>query len=249
MPARYTEKRERREPEKTPLIDVIFLLLIFFFVTVVGLDVTPKPTYGPKSGGSQKKLDLLPMVKPMEPAPDSLKKALLIQVLPATEIDETLIDEMNYFIGLINNMSDQPFGRLKEVSRSDFLFFLFDEKYSDVRELSKMLTDLRNTLKKYDLTLAGTLKNEVNNILTYFPVNLPRKGNIDFENLYKAAIGTVTARLSDTKYFARPRAREIHIRMHKTVYVKLIGDLFSICNDPKLDVRNIKFRVIEQKDV
>ena len=51
MASRYYEKRERREPDKTPLIDVIFLLLIFFFVTLANLEVVPQKKSRPETQG------------------------------------------------------------------------------------------------------------------------------------------------------------------------------------------------------
>ncbi|MCG8607688.1 biopolymer transporter ExbD [bacterium] len=245
MPSRYREKRERREPEKTPLIDVIFLLLIFFFVTVVNLDVTPKPTYGSRQAGSQPKLDLLPMTNPMEQSPDSLNSAVLIQIQPVDDLEEALIARFNETFGDLNGVGDRELGNQILLAPGQFAIFVLDENYQDLTAVQGILTGLRSAISSFRLTNQIALKNQIMSDSRYLPINLPSQGAPNFQSSYERAIFELRTRLSG--YFGTPRAREVHIRMDPQVYVKIIEDLFQICNEERVQVENIKFRVIEQR--
>lgn len=248
MPIRYYDRRERREPEKTPLIDVIFLLLIFFFVTVVGLDVSRKPTFGPTSGGSQKKLDLLPMSNPLEPAPDSLENTILLQVQPAASFQQAMITEMNALIDEINHLKKQPFGYHAPIQSESILVFMLDSEFSDMNALARLVSELRDNLDKFRLHKTLTVQTRLSQLVNYFPINLPPKNEEEFhEDAYKEAIKLLRARINS--HFEQPNQKELHIRMHRSVYVKFIDDLFEIANQDNINLKNIKFRVIDQKNI
>jgi biopolymer transport protein ExbD len=245
MASRYRERRERREPEKTPLIDVIFLLLIFFFVTVVNLDVTPKPTYGSRQAGSQLKLDLLPMTNPMEQAPDSLNKAILIQIQPTKDLDEALIARFNDTYGELNALNDTELSGHARLTSNQYVIFVLDENRSDLSSVQASLTDLRTKVNALASSNEIELRNQIRASVRYLPISLPRQNASDFQAKYEAAMTDLRGRLS--RYFGTPRAREVHIRMDPQVYVKVIDNLFQMCNEEGIQVENIKFRVIEQK--
>jgi biopolymer transport protein ExbD len=246
MPARFYERRERREPEKTPLIDVIFLLLIFFFVTVVGLDVSHKPTRGARSSGTQKKLDLLPMINPPETAPAELSEVVLIQVQPGNALNASQIGELNVLIEQANSLPGKPFGAHPRISPENFLILVFDEKYADIDVIPKFIGDLREALKVYRAEAPDTLEVKIRQLMDqYLPINMPKRGADDFSTLYERSINTLRERVRH--YFQNRREREIHIRMDKEVYVRFIDDLYKICNEQNIDVEHLKFRVLEQR--
>lgn len=244
MPARFYERRERREPEKTPLIDVIFLLLIFFFVTVVGLDVSQKPTRGARSSGTQKKLDLLPMINPPETSPAELTGVVLIQVQPGNALNASQIGELNVLIDQANSLPN--LGIHPRISPANFLILVFDEKYADIDVITKFIGDLRESLKVYREEVPDTLAPKIRHLMDqYLPLNLPKRGVDNFSTLYEQSINTLRERVR--QYYQNRREREIHIRMDKEVYVKFIDDLYKICNEQSIDVEHLKFRVLEQR--
>ncbi len=244
MPSRYFDRRDRREPEKTPLIDVIFLLLIFFFVAIVGLDVTPKPTHGYKAGGTKIKLDLLAMSNPDAPAPDSLHNHLLLQVTKGRKLDEKLVNKMNELIqraralGLVYN------GNPQGIRRDEFVIMLYDHAYSDLLALPRVVLQLESRLRNLNANSPDFAKREAQRLLDYLPVNLPNKETFD-EPRYKRAISHLENRLR--AYYAVEKKRDLHVYMNRNMYVRIIHDLFHICNETEISRENIHFRVVEKK--
>lgn len=240
MPSRYRDRSERREPDKTPLIDVIFLLLIFFFVTLVNVDLTKvQPTR--QAQATQEKVDLLAMSNPEETAPDTLNQLVLLQIQPVGDFEEEFLEHLNKVIVKINAWSAKNDPKHPEIKKDDFLIFVLDDEYTDVQAIQSKVED---AAKKEQLE--GNIKE----LSRRLPIRLPAKNANDsnFESDYINAIDFLGKRIG--AYFGPGQpGRQIHIRMHRRVYVKLIDDLFKLCDKWKINERKItdlKFRVINR---
>ncbi len=252
MPSRYFDNRDRREPDKTPLIDVIFLLLIFFFVAIVGLDLTPKPQAGFKAGGSKKKLDLLAMTNPMEPAPDSLGDNLLLQIGRAADLEETLVFKMNQIIQQAGKFGITRAGLKSEIRREGYVVMVFDQRYPDQLSLKRVTMELESLVDDLKESQSVQLRRRVRDLIQYLPVNLPAKNGPQFDEPgYKNATTylehRILAHFSQEAFQGGPRP-ELHVYMDRTVYVRLLDKLFDICSRVEnFDLDHIKFRVLEKK--
>lgn len=262
MPSRYYEKRERREPDKTPLIDVIFLLLIFFFVTLANLEVVPQRKAGKKPRGVKQKLELLALANPLEAAPDSLSGVVLLQIQPASDYDGSFIGKVNGVVQSLRNLNLEGWS-VKDtlevfvkprttIGPDDFLIFVLDKEFPDDRAIVTMVNSLEKRLTKGVPGLEE--QSRIVNQSSFLPIKLPswemaNQGDPESDDYTESADYINARRLLRAKlrtYFDNPQETEIHVRMHRTVYVKIIKDLFDICNERGINVENIKFRVIER---
>jgi biopolymer transport protein ExbD len=250
MPTRYRDRRERREPEKTPLIDMIFLLLIFFFVTVVGANFIPEQQ--PEEVKTD--LELLPMNDPTEPAPDSLDNEIVIQIQLVKDVPALDLERCNELIKRVNatkGLDRREPVKNEEAEADDFLVFIFDKTYPDFESL---LDKLETDLQSYQQDRKSTTMADVETALIHLPITLPDGATAEKSpNLYKTAISEFTNRLnelaplSDELNRSEIRNNRIHLRMEPTLYMKFINDLFEICNQQNINVENLKLRVLKQR--
>ena len=88
---RYQREKELREPEKTPLIDMIFLLLIFFFVSlsVIMSESARVPTGNPK----KEAVPLLPQVASTQAVPS--EGYIVVELYDISQLPAQLRDMLN----------------------------------------------------------------------------------------------------------------------------------------------------------
>mgnify|MGYP006279893293 CR=1 FL=1 len=258
MPSRYKRTRERREPEKTPLIDVIFLFLIFFFVTITGLDLELLPGQEDREVGAERRLELLEMENPVETPPDTLDRILLLQIQKAGGIPPALLRELNTVIESVQQLGREfenaEFGQCSTIPPGkpdrQYIVLFLNEEYPDVSALYDLSRDLRTALSNYRASPGLDSEARIRRLVTrHMPVSFPARGVQDFDRQYQKGMGEFRRRLRQHYSNVLPESElpEIHIRMEKTMYVKFIDELFELCNEEGIDRRSLKFRVLEQR--
>jgi|GEM_PF-6551650 len=258
MPSRYTRKRERREPEKTPLIDVIFLFLIFFFVTISGLDLELLSSQESNEVGGDRRLELLQMENPLESTPDTLGGIVLLQVQRASAVPEAVISEINKTVDAVHQLRDEfddaDFGECTGIQQRNqeqlFIAFLLDEQFPDVPAVYELSREIQAAVTRYRAEPNLETETRIRRLVTrYMPVSLPDRGGVNFTQRYENAIGEFSQRLRRHFPETLPETDrpEIHIRLDRTVYVKFIEELFELCNEQDIDRQSLKFRVLETR--
>ena len=209
----------------TPLVDVIFLLLIFFLVTT-SFHLKRTPGEKGKERGRTEAIEVVRIKNPPESVPDSLGNAIIIQVLPGDKIPKE------------HGLPDDK-----------FVLFVLDKDYPDMESIIAIDDSIAALERKLNIAVLASDRQRIENQIEQLRVKrvhcLPMKDAARFDSLYNSTMDTLRSRILNS--FNEGIKPEIHLRLDKSVYYKFIFDLFRICNEENIDIESLKLRVLEKR--
>jgi biopolymer transport protein ExbD len=250
-------QKERREVEKTALIDVIFLLLIFFFVTLAA--ISGMTEIQQKGGVETERYEWIPRWSDaVTPAPKDTGCANYVVVdvrqvkfLKEMETINTVITnfrnlaqkETSIMDGYSSKFNDFTYLRPFQ-NEEEFAVILYDENCCNYKELLSKIVILEETLGKYAEDRQLTLRNQILNLVTYLPRRLPTKDITQFsDDLYLSSMAYLKGRILTA--FNNNKELQVHVRSDKLMYYRFIFDILSFCGERQIQLDYSNLRVIK----
>ena len=244
--SRRWRKKERREPEKTALIDIIFLLLIFFFVSLS----TIEPVSSGNAGGGKplmRKSELPKIVHIQDMIP-----GLLIQVVDLSNATAILRIRINDLRDDFQTLSQLCQFKIKfaNASADGFMVAIVEKKNfsQTIESQSTRAQDYISRISRYG-SQADSIKPKCRALLECYPAFYPSFGDKEFKkSLSKAELcleKTIQNKLSE--YSNEDKNPQIHVRMPKKTYMLFIKSLFKILAKVGFQEENIYIRALEER--
>lgn len=220
-------KTDTREPEKTPLIDIIFLLLIFFFVSITSQSSVSKSNEKSENVTRQKLMRL----SNANIISDS--SFVLVEVKSVTIQIAVQMDHIRNTLQQFFTQCTQPVPAVlnNAVSPGEFCIFIkrLDELTQEVDNLTGAGCSPA-TIRK-----ANKLAGEFPRILTNASVDL----NINnYIHLFPDNVFTRWIYDNDVK---------LHLRFERTVPLKALLVFYQLSEDLNLSFKKLEVRVINKK--
>ncbi len=244
---RSTRKiRDRREPDKTPLIDVVFLLLIFFFVSLATASFVDVSEHN-----APKRKAPLDWLAEVPNAPDMMDSTFyLVQVRQVSEMIGYDFALVNSVLGRLdqNGIDDFLEGRrsfAEETDIGDYAVFVCDG-CGDVETASvnraAWINSQLDEAQSQSWPL-GELRDKIASATLFLPYHLPGEsdGTID-DAEYRRVINVLRARLADAN-----EDRDVHLRLADSVYFKFIFEMLTFFQEADIPARYLNFRVLSRK--
>lgn len=245
---RRKKEKELREPEKTALIDIIFLLLIFFFVSLTVSEPGfhegkyPKPTPYPER-------ELLKVIQPTE----HTSRYLFIQVVDlekaSAEYLESIDDLRNAFATLSGN-----FGlglSFRDTPEKGFMVITdFVEDNIHLYDIESMLKEAGEVEEQRREGMTAELRTRANRLCSHYATFFPDLGVQDFAERLEAAEYRLESMIENTLQgvenpeLTRP---EILVSMPKTTYLYFLKSLYAIMGRGSLADQDIRIHAIEER--
>lgn len=205
----YRKKEDPRKGELTSMIDMIFLLLIFFLVT---LAAGMKPQEEEKVG------------KPIK-----AKERVVVN---------DAISDTNFFLKIsINQFINDSTNKMDQGNR--FQIYLLDASFKDENkideEIPKEIAKIRKQLSVADLgaTVRALLQQKMDSLQSYLPFPLPSRYLYEnqrsvFDREYSSALKQIEQRIvvmKNQQNLQNPERIKIFLDMDRQVYYKFIVDM------------------------
>lgn len=205
----YRKKEDPRKGELTSMIDMIFLLLIFFLVT---LAAGMKPQEEEKVG------------KPIK-----AKERVVVN---------DAISDTNFFLKIsINQFINDSTNKMDQGNR--FQIYLLDASFKDENkideEIPKEIAKIRKQLSVADLgaTVRALLQQKMDSLQSYLPFPLPSRylyenQRLVFDREYSSALKQIEQRIvvmKNQQNLQNPERIKIFLDMDRQVYYKFIVDM------------------------
>lgn len=205
----YRKKEDPRKGELTSMIDMIFLLLIFFLVT---LAAGMKPQEEEKVG------------KPIK-----AKERVVVN---------DAISDTNFFLKIsINQFINDSTNKMDQGNR--FQIYLLDASFKDENkideEIPKEIAKIKKQLSVADLgaTVRALLQQKMDSLQSYLPFPLPSRYLYEnqrsvFDREYSSALKQIEQRIvvmKNQQNLQNPERIKIFLDMDRQVYYKFIVDM------------------------
>lgn len=226
----------RREPEKTPLIDIIFILLIFFLVTI-----STNLGRGSSGEGKGEENCRIPVIR--DPI-DTGGEYLLIDVVDLSDGPAMKIDMTEDLRGAFMDLS----GRLdmdinfRPVPRRGFMVSVLGGKvYSDLSAYKEVSMRLLNGLERG--ASPDRIRERARELFALYPEFLPSDPS--------ALTGEAEARMESMIDLIRGLAEngeemKVHIRMPEDMYMHFVKSAFSILERTGVDIDRIRIHAMKE---
>ncbi len=249
--SRGNKVKELREPEKTALIDIIFLLLIFFFVNLTVSEPGfheeshPQPT-------PHRERELLKIVRPTE----HTSRYLFIQVVDLREASAEYLETINDLRLILATLSGN-FGlglSFEPIPTSGFMVFTDFVKDNmhlyDIESMMRKAGELEEQLRGSGMTadLRAHAARLCSHYATFYPD--PALGTQLFKNSLEHAEDRLESMIENTLSSVEIDGSErpdVLVSMPKTTYLYFLKSLYTIMGRGSLAEQDIHIHALEER--
>lgn len=244
---RNYRSKDRRAPEKTPLIDIIFLLLIFFFVNLSIKSESSGDKGGKVPSKRERELPRIAKINPITPG-------ILIQVVDLSSASASLISKVNDLRSAFQNLSSRAHltDGFAPPPPNGFMV-LVDDNDSHNNIDAHINSLIERAWGLIELIISGgtpltVINSRIRALFICYPACYPDLSMPGFQTLLGEAetdLGNmISTRLNEFSGLAE--SPKVHVRMPKTTYMWFLKSLYRILAERGLSGENVHIRALEE---